>query len=54
MQKKDFKKILTGKKNFQNARYSLEKNQLIIFPKVPSTLDKYEHLVKVCYSIKKY
>ena len=52
MQKEKFKKILSNKIGSQNAQYRSETNLSITFPKVPNTLDKFEYVVKISYSIK--
>ena len=52
MQKEKFKKILSNKIGSQNAQYRSEKNLSITFSKVPNTLDKFEYVVKISYSIK--
>ena len=52
MQKEKFKKILSNKIGSQNAQYRSETNLSITFSKVPNTLDKFEYVVKISYSIK--
>ena len=52
MQKEKFKKILSNKIGSQNAQYRSETNPSITFSKVPNTLDKFEYVVKISYSIK--